>query len=289
MVWADGRGNSPSDPIADALPVRSAAAARDRAKRLFETGNYAGVDAFTITGDEELGEYGEATFHVRLGQVPDWEGVGMFDRVVGQLLLRGILILAAVAFVSGCASAVPRQQHDICAVFDQRPGWYDDARASANTWGTPVHILMAFVRHESSYRSDARPPVEWLWFIPLGRPSSAKGYAQAQDPVWGEYQAERGRLFRSRSDMADALDFIGWYNHKTWRALGIVRTDARRLYLAYHEGRTGYRHGTWKRKPGVVRTAERVARTARAYRSQLARCETRFRCRRWYQVWPFCR
>ena len=45
--------------------------------------------------------------------------------------------------------------------------------------------------------------------------------------MWGEYQAERGRLFRSRSDMADALDFIGWYNHKTWRALGIVRTDAR--------------------------------------------------------------
>ena len=44
----------------------------------------------------------------------------MFDRVVGQLLLRGILILAAVAFV----------------------------------------------RHESSYRSGARPPVEWLWFIP---------------------------------------------------------------------------------------------------------------------------
>ena len=110
----------------------------------------------------------------------------------------------------------------------------------------------------------------------------------AQDPVWGEYQAERGRLFRSRSDMADALDFIGWYNHKTGR-VGIVRTDARRLYLAYHEGRTGYRRGTWKRKPGVVRTAERVARTARAYRSQLARCETRFRCRRWYQVWPFCR
>ena len=39
-----------------ALPVRSAAAA----KRLFETGNYAGVDAYTITGDEELGEYGGA-------------------------------------------------------------------------------------------------------------------------------------------------------------------------------------------------------------------------------------
>ena len=109
------------------------------------------------------------------------------------------------------------------------------------------------------------------------RPSAGGSFAAV--PTW---------LTRSTSSALDAC-FDAQYNHKTWRALGIVRTDARRLYLAYHEGRTGYRHGTWKRKPGVVRTAERVAGTARAYRSQLARCETRFRCRRWYQVWPFCR
>ena len=48
----------------------------ERAQRLFDTGNYAGVDAFTITADEELGEYGEGepVFHARLGQVPDHEG-----------------------------------------------------------------------------------------------------------------------------------------------------------------------------------------------------------------------
>ena len=46
---------------AEALPVRSADAAHERAKRLFDTGNYAGVDAFTITADEELGEYDFST------------------------------------------------------------------------------------------------------------------------------------------------------------------------------------------------------------------------------------
>lgn len=125
--------------------------------------------------------------------------------------------------------------------------------------------------------------------IPLGRASSAKGYAQAQDPVWGEYQEERGRLFKSRSDMEDALDFIGWYNHKTWRELGIPRTDAYNLYLAYHEGKGGYRRGTWKKKPGVQRTAARVRDTAQQYESQLARCESHLRCDSWYQVWPLCR
>ncbi len=195
----------------------------------------------------------------------------------------------ALAALAGCAHPVPNRQGDICALFEQNPDWYDHARASAKRWGTPIHIQMAFVRHESSFRSDARPPREWFLFIPLGRPSTAKGYAQAQDPVWGEYLDERGSWLSSRSDMEDALDFIGWYNRKTRRSLGIARDDARNLYLAYHEGRGGYRSGKWKRKPQVRAVAAKVANTAERYRGQLARCEARFRCDAWYQVWPLCR
>ena len=200
----------------------------------------------------------------------------------------GILLAVLALLVAGCAKPTPQGQSDICTVFDQFPKWYDHARDSAEEWGTPIHIQMAFVRHESSFRSHAKPPMEWFWFIPLGRPSSAKGYAQAQDPAWGDYEAERGRLFRSRSDMEDALDFIGWYNHKTHRELGISRRDAYNLYLAYHEGRGGYRRGTWKKKPAVQQTAKRVAATASQYEAQLARCESHFRCDAWYQIWPFC-
>ena len=63
--------------------------------------------------------------------------------------------VAVAVLVAGCASAPPTRQADICAVFDQHPDWYDYARGSAKKWGTPVHIQMAFVKHESSYRSDA--------------------------------------------------------------------------------------------------------------------------------------
>ena len=203
---------------------------------------------------------------------------------------KQMVCAACVAILlAACATPVPTKQSNLCEVFKQHPDWYDYARASVREWGTPIHIQMAFVRHESSYRSDARPPFRWFLIIPLGRASSAKGYAQAQDPVWGEYQEERGRLFKSRSDMEDALDFIGWYNHKTWRELGIPRTDAYNLYLAYHEGKGGYRRGTWKKKPGVQRTAARVRDTAQQYESQLARCESHLRCDSWYQVWPLCR
>ena len=39
-------------------------------------GRYSGVDAVTVTGDPDLGEYADPVFHVRLGQVPDSEGEG---------------------------------------------------------------------------------------------------------------------------------------------------------------------------------------------------------------------
>ena len=210
----------------------------------------------------------------------------------GLPIRRGmrLAILGVVALLAaGCGGPPPpERQGDICAIFDEYPEWFDYATASAGEWGTPVPILLAFVRHESSFRADVRPPREWFWFIPLGRPSSAVGYAQALDPVWGEYQQERGSWFRSRSDMEDALDFIGWYNHGTWRQLGIARNDAYNLYLAYHEGRGGYRRGTWRDKPQVREVAGRVANTANLYASQLASCKARFQCDSWFDIWPFC-
>jgi len=199
-----------------------------------------------------------------------------------------LTLLLFVVLISGCATTPPDRQGNICAVFDQNPEWYDFATASEEHWGTPVSTMMAFVRHESSYRDKAKPPYKWLWFIPLGRQSSAKGYAQAQDPVWQEYKYERGGLFKSRSDMEDALDFVGWYNHKSHKRLGISKHDPKALYLAYHEGRAGYRRKTFNKKPWLLKIADKVASSAKTYQSQLTQCRERFKCRKWYQVWPLC-
>ncbi len=204
-------------------------------------------------------------------------------------LLRYVQILLLLFGLIGCAADPPRKQHDVCMVFEQYPDWYDYARASEKKWGVPAHILMAFVRHESNYRHNAKPPFEWFLFIPLGRASSAKGYAQIQDPAWQDYRQATGGLFKSRSDMEDALDFIGWYNDKSHRLLGISKWDPRNLYLAYHEGHGGYRRGTYRSKKWLLQVAGRVDSTAREYGAQLRRCDERFRCRHWYQAWPFCR
>lgn len=183
-------------------------------------------------------------------------------------------LLAAGVVLAGCSSAPPRQPDDLCAVFEERPGWYHDARDAERTWGVPVHVSMAFVHRESSYVSDARPPRgRLLWVIPWRRPSSAYGYAQATNEAWTDYRRDTRSLLADRDDFDDAVDFIGWYNDRSARQLGIARDDAYRLYLAYHEGPTGYRRGSWRNKPTVLGYARKVSDKAARYRSQLARCE----------------
>lgn len=187
---------------------------------------------------------------------------------------RLCLVLLAVGLLAlaGCATAPPRNSHNICQVFAQYPSWYRDARATQKRWGTPVNVLMAFVKRESGFRAKARPARPWFLFIPLPRRSSAYGYAQAQDPVWKEYRKENGHWFKSRKKMSSSLDFLGWYTDRIHRELGISKWDPKHLYLAYHEGIGGYRRGQWRHDRHLLRTANEVDHLAREYGAQLRRC-----------------
>lgn len=211
----------------------------------------------------------------------------------GARLVRALLITLLIGFTAGCATrgpAPPPNQDNLCEIFREYPRWYDYARDSEREWGTSIAIQMAFVQQESSFRSHVRPERKRiLGIFPGGRPSSAYGYAQAQDPVWGEYRADAGSLTARRTHMKHATDFIGWYNARTQRMTGVSLQNAEHLYLAYHEGQGGYNRGTWRNKPGVQRAARQVAERADRYQHQLSTCESEFRCRRFYQVAPFCR
>ncbi|MGO2148242.1 transglycosylase SLT domain-containing protein [Halomonas sp.] len=209
------------------------------------------------------------------------------------LTLRNWVGLACVLLLSGCATFAPnppQDQSNICEIFREQPTWYDYARDSQEKWGTPIATQMAFIQQESSFKSHIRPDRKYyLGFIPGPRPSSAKGYAQAQDPVWGEYREQAGSLFARRTSMKHATDFIGWYNHRSQQQAGIPLTNPEHLYYAYHEGAGGYRRGTYQSKPQVINAARQIVARTNRYQSQLNACEAEFQCRRFYQVWPFCR
>jgi len=134
---------------------------------------------------------------------------------------------------------------------------------------------MAFIHQESKFIDDARPPWEWfLWIIPTGRASSAFGYAQALDGTWLEYQRQTGNWGADRDEFEDAVDFIGWYNHKTLVRNRVDPHDAYSLYLAYHEGQGGFERGTYKKKKWLLNVARKVEKRSRMYQQQLQGCKS---------------
>ena len=132
---------------------------------------------------------------------------------------------------------------------------------------------MAFIYQESAFRSRAKPArTHILWVIPGPRPSNAYGYAQALESTWNEYREVTGNTRAKRSNFADAVDFIGWYNANSYRRNNIAPHDARNLYLAYHEGNTGFARRTYADKAWLLETADRVQSNADRYQSQIDRC-----------------
>lgn len=175
----------------------------------------------------------------------------------------------------GCASerdVQPRDVADICAIYRDNPHWAELVRESGRKWGAPEEVKMAIIWRESTFRAEARPPRTYFLGVPTGRLSSAYGYAQAIDGTWEWYRKETGNSGAERDNFRDAIDFVGWYLAKTRSMNGVPTHDAFAQYLAYHEGHTGYRRGSWRAKPQVRRAASQVAQQAARYRAQLARC-----------------
>ncbi|MEL6337547.1 MAG: transglycosylase SLT domain-containing protein [Pseudomonadota bacterium] len=171
------------------------------------------------------------------------------------------------------AEGPPRVQDDICAIFAERPHWRDATVASAARWGAPVAVQMAIMWRESSFRAEARPPQRYaMGVVPTGRLSSAYGFSQAIDGTWDWYRRESGNRNGRRNNFEDAADFVGWYMAKTEETNGLDMWDAYSQYLAYHEGHTGYRRGSYRAKDWLQRAAGQVAYQARRYDEQLRVC-----------------
>ena len=185
-------------------------------------------------------------------------------------------LLLALAACGGGPGQAPRNLDDACSILKQRTGYFRAFKAAEKKWGVPVHVQMAAMYQESKFISDARTPFRYtLGVIPVGRQSSAFGYSQALDGTWKEYKRDQNKPGARRDRIRDAADFMGWYMAGTKEALGISLWDARNQYLAYHDGRTGYARGTWKRKGWLIRIAGEVQARSQVYRTQLQSCRVR--------------
>ncbi len=187
--------------------------------------------------------------------------------------LRSVILFLLVAACGGGNFSAPRNLDNACSIVKERPQYLKAMKRAERKWGVPVAVQMAIIYQESKFIGNNRTPVRYaLGVIPMGRQSSAFGYAQVLDATWKEYERAEGGRGARRDDIRDATDFMGWYMTQTYESLGIPVTDARNQYLAYHEGRGGYARGTYRSKSWLLRIADEVQARANTYERQLAAC-----------------
>lgn len=191
-----------------------------------------------------------------------------------RLASRSVLLLGLLLTLTACATAQPRDATNVCSIFKEKRGWHKAAVNAQIKWGTSMHIPMAFMYQESTFRAKAKPPRrKLLGFIPWSRLSSAYGYSQAIDSTWKQYLRSTGDYWRVRHDFADATDFIHWYIHYASKQNGVSTSDAYSLYLNYHEGPAGYARKSYAAKPWLMKVARGVQIRSQTYTTQYAQCK----------------
>lgn len=193
----------------------------------------------------------------------------------GRIKLGRILLLAASIFcLSSCTTTPPKNISNICEIFFEKRDWFDAADDMTEKWGVPMHVPMAMMYQESSFRADALPPKDYVFFglIPWGRVSSAYGYSQAKTPTWADYTRETGNGWASREDFDDAMDFMGWFISKTNKINRVSKWDAELQYLNYHEGWGGYKRKSYRKKRWLQKVAKTVKARSLRYATQLKGC-----------------
>ncbi len=201
-----------------------------------------------------------------------------------------LVLLGVVLSVSGCPGKryAPSPNDNICTLFREQGGWFKAAHKSSRQWGVPIPVMMAIMHQESKYDPTARPPrTTCCCILPGPRPSSAFGYAQALDETWERYKRDSDNRGADRDCFADAIDFVGWYCHLSRVRCGIAADDAYNLYLAYHEGQTGYLRKTHQNKQWLKNVAGTVQGRAAKYSRQIAACEKELLGSLGCCLWPF--
>lgn len=200
-----------------------------------------------------------------------------------ELFINTLKIILLCVIIQGCSTVPPSRPDNLCEIFREKDDWFDAAEDMEQTWGVPIHVPMSMMYQESSFKQDARPPMQYfLGFIPIGRPSSAYGYSQAKTLTWKDYIKETGNNGADRDDFDDAIDFMGWFINKTNKLNGISKWDAYGQYLNYHEGWGGYKRKSYLKKPWLIKVSKKVKSRSLIYARQLKSCREELERSGWF-------
>ena len=182
-------------------------------------------------------------------------------------------LIILLFFLTSCSS-VPKYPQNACKIFSQKYLWYKSAKKSSDTYGAPIHIILAFVNKESGFNRWAKPKRNKLFkIVPYKRPSSSFGYSQAVNKTWELYKTETNNPLALRTRFKDSVMFIGWYINKTNKINKIPLNDSYRQYLNYYLGWGNYAKKVYKTDKKAIIFAKSVQKQSNIYRKQLISCK----------------
>ena len=190
-----------------------------------------------------------------------------------KILNRNLICFIIFFFVASCSS-VPKYPQNACKIFGESYFWYKSVKKSSETYGAPIHIILAFVNKESGFNRWAKPKRTKLFkVIPYKRPSSSFGYSQAVKKTWELYKTETDNPLALRARFKDSVMFIGWYMSKTNKINKIPLNDSYRQYLNYYLGWGNYSKKAYKTDKKAIIFAKSVQKQSNIYKSQLLECK----------------
>jgi len=193
---------------------------------------------------------------------------------VQKKILNKNLIYFIIFFLVSSCSSVPKYPQNACKIFGQKYLWYKSIKKSSDTYGAPIHIILAFVNKESGFDRWAKPKRKKLFkVVPYKRPSSSFGYSQAVKKTWELYKNETNNPFALRTRFKDSVMFVGWYMNKTKKINKIPLNDSYRQYLNYYLGWGNYAKKTYKTDQKAIIYAKKVQEQSKIYKNQLMKCQ----------------
>ena len=189
-------------------------------------------------------------------------------------ILKNNLIYSLIFFCLVSCSSVPKYPANACKIFGEKYLWYKHSKKSSETYGAPIHMILAFVNKESGFNRFAKPKRNKLFkVIPYKRPSSSFGYSQAVNKTWELYKTETNNPLALRTRFKDSVMFIGWYISKTNTINKIPLNDSYRQYLNYYLGWGNYSKKVYKTDKKSIIFAKSVEKQSKIYKNQLRECQ----------------
>ncbi len=193
--------------------------------------------------------------------------------VLKKILNKNFTYFIIFFFIVSCSS-VPKYPQNACKIFGENYLWYKSTKKSYDTYGAPMHIILAFVNKESGFNRWAKPKRTKLFkVVPYKRPSSSFGYSQAVKKTWELYKKETNNPLALRTRFKDSVMFIGWYMSKTKKINKIPLNDSYRQYLNYYLGWGSYSKKVYKTDKKAVIFAKSVEKQSKIYKNQLKQCQ----------------